>query len=179
MPSDLLPDELDTERLLLRRPVQSDGAGLYGIYSDISVVRWLSWPVYTDSDKLVADIAQYDERWSKGEEYYWVIELKNTSLVIGSIACGVSGTDADIGFMLGADHQGQGYATEAAQAIVTTLKAVDRINRIVALVANGNDASEAVLKKIGLRYRGVAPDFMVCPNISEQPRDALIYSLDC
>jgi RimJ/RimL family protein N-acetyltransferase len=174
-----LPDALDTERLLLRRPAWGDGDALYAVYSDVSVVRWLSWPVYTDKNKLIADIAQYKDRWNDGVEYYWVIEHKKSSTVIGSIACGVNGADADIGFMIGADHQCQGYATEAAQALLDQLKLVDEISRVVALVAAGNEASMAVLKKIGMHYRGVASRFMVCPNISDEPRDALIYSLDC
>lgn len=179
LPTDLLPAMFDTERLLLRRPVRDDGDDLYPIYADISVVRWLNWPVYTDKNRLNTDIARYEDRWNEGVEYYWVIEHKESSTVIGSIACGVSGADADIGFMLGSNFQGQGYATEAALALLTELRSVVEISRVVALVATGNDASMAVLEKIGMQYRGVAPDFMVCPNLSVQPRDALIYSLDC
>ena len=108
-----------------------------------------------------------------------MIELTATSSVVGSIAVGVSGNDADIGFMLSAGCQGQGYATEAARGLLDVLTASDRIDRVVALTAVGNDASVAVLEKVGMQCRGVAPGFMICPNISDQPRDAFIYSIDC
>jgi len=174
-----LPDELSTDRLLLRRPVKADFADLFGIYSDIKVAHWLNWLVYSNRELLAKDIQRYDELWKSGEEYYWVIELCDASSVIGSIACGVSGADADIGFMLHTDYHGNGYATEAAARLLQELKTTGGIDRVVALSAVGNDASFAVLERIGMQRRGVAPSFMVCPNISDEARDAMIYSLDC
>ena len=110
--------ELFTDRLTLRRPLTSDITALYAIYSDVLVAHWLNWPAYTDRDRLAEDIERYEDLWSSGKEYYWVIELTATSSVIGSIACGINGSDADIGFMLNPQNQGKVYATEADQIII-------------------------------------------------------------
>jgi len=174
-----LPERLTSDRLLLRRPLTKDHAELFGFYSDRVVARWLNWPVYTDKAKFVKNIERYNDLWNIGEEFYWVIELTATSSIVGSIACGVSGSDADIGFMLDKAHQGHGYATEAARTLLDALTASDRIDRVVALTAVGNEASVAVLEKVGMKNRGVATAFMVCPNISDKPCDALIYAIDC
>lgn len=171
--------ELRTDRLLLRRPVKADFTELYAIYSDVLVAHWLNWPAYTDIDKFTEDIERYKDLWNSGQEYYWVIELTATSTVIGNIVSRINGNDADIGFMLNPQHHGQGYATEAAKILLNELISAEKINRVVALTAVGNDASAAVLKKIGMQQRGVAENFMTCPNISDQPRDALIFSVDC
>jgi len=179
MQTAFLPEQLCGDRVLLRRPSTADIDDLFSIYSDTSVAHWLTWPVYTDKDKLAEDVEHYEERWHRGEEYYWVIELTETSSVVGSIACGISGKDADIGFMVNADFQGHGYATEAARRLLDALTSSDKIDRVVALSAVGNVGSVAVLERIGMQHRGIAPAFVVCPNISDQPRDAIIYSIDC
>ncbi len=179
MQTEFLPEVLASDRLLLRRPVSTDLVALYDIYSDSSVAHWLDWPVYTDSVQLAGDIERYKELWNRGEEYYWVIELAETSSVIGSIACGIKGTDADFGFMLSTKHQRQGYATEAARRLLAELVSCGSIDRVVAVAAVGNDASIAVLERAGMQRKGIAPEFMVCPNISDQPQDVLIFSIDC
>lgn len=179
MQSVFLPEELVSDRLRLRRPASTDLPALYDIYSDKSVAQWLNWPVYTDRDAFAKDIERYEALWKRGEEYYWVIELSASSSVIGSIACGIKETDADIGFMLSTNYRGQGYATEAARRLLNELISSDKIQRVVALTAVENDASIAVLGRAGMQKKGVAPEFLVCPNMSDKARDALIFSIDC
>ena len=49
-------------------------------------------------------------------------------------------------------HQGNGYATEAAQAVLNYGLRVLKLPRIVALTRRDNAASIAVMKKIGMRH---------------------------
>ena len=61
---------------------------------------------------------------------------------------------AELGYWIGAPYWGNGYATEAARAVVdygfTTLK----LNRIYASHFQGNQVSGRVLIKIGMRHEG-------------------------
>lgn len=173
----LLPADIDTSRLRLRRPEPRDLADLYAVYSDPDVARWLNWRVYTDEPTLWADIEKLTAQWQEGTEYYWVIECDG--VVIGSIACGVNGKDADIGFMLGTRYSGHGYATEAASEVLRLISGCGRIERIVALAAVENTASIAVLEKLAMQRKGIAAAFMTCPNVSDEPVDAVIYAFDC
>jgi RimJ/RimL family protein N-acetyltransferase len=60
--------------------------------------------------------------------------------------------DVDIGFAYLPQFGGRGYATEAAQATLHYGRTVHGLKRIVAITAPDNEASQNVLKKIGLRY---------------------------
>ncbi len=78
---------------------------------------------------------------------------------IGS--CGVFQKDdvyhknAEIGYYIGEPYWGNGYATEAAEAIITHGFNSLPIERVCASVFSGNDASKKVLEKLGFNYDGV------------------------
>ncbi len=63
--------------------------------------------------------------------------------------------DPDLGYAFLASVWGRGYASEAARASLDHARRALRLGRIVAITTPGNTASQAVLKKIGLRPAGV------------------------
>ena len=63
--------------------------------------------------------------------------------------------DPDIGYAFLASVWGRGYASEAARACLDHARRALRLGRIVAITTPGNTASQAVLKKIGLKAEGV------------------------
>jgi len=63
--------------------------------------------------------------------------------------------DPDIGYAFLASAWGRGYASEAARAGLDHARRHLRLGRIVAITTPGNTASQAVLKKIGLKPAGV------------------------
>ena len=63
--------------------------------------------------------------------------------------------DPDIGYAFLASVWGRGYASEAARACLDHARRALRLGRIVAITTPGNIASQAVLKKIGLKAAGV------------------------
>ncbi len=68
----------------------------------------------------------------------------------GGVANGLN--SAEIGLMWATDpaYQGQGVATEAAQALVRFLFQELRVRRLVALTGHDNLASQAVMRKLGM-----------------------------
>ncbi len=71
------------------------------------------------------------------------------------------GATAEVGLFWAIDpaHQGHGYATEAAQALIDDAFARLRLSRIVATTTYDNLASQAVMRKLGLRLtRNPLPD---------------------
>lgn len=59
------------------------------------------------------------------------------------------GGEIEIGYGFGPGHRGQGYATEAVQALTLHLLGQPRIRAVTAQTALGNRASERVLQKVG------------------------------
>ena len=61
---------------------------------------------------------------------------------------------AELGYWLGVPFWGQGYATEAARAVLDYGFDVLNLHRIYASYLTHNVASGGVLRKIGMRYEG-------------------------
>jgi RimJ/RimL family protein N-acetyltransferase len=83
-----------------------------------------------------------DEHWLN-----WVIRHDNE--LIGYVQATVTGSTAEIAWVIGTDWQGHGYAKEAAQGLVTWLGA-EGIERIIAHVHPDHAASAAVTASAGL-----------------------------
>jgi RimJ/RimL family protein N-acetyltransferase len=71
--------------------------------------------------------------------------IEADGVVVGSIGSWDAGDDRAVGYWLGRDHWGHGYATEALQAFLE----VDRARPLTAYVAVHNVASRRVLEKVG------------------------------
>jgi RimJ/RimL family protein N-acetyltransferase len=86
----------------------------------------------------------------------YVIELKSSTLPIGM--CGLVKRDflsaPDLGFALLPDHVGQGYAAEAAHALVLHAKQKLGIAQLYAIVKRGNTRSVSLLLRLGFHPQG-------------------------
>jgi RimJ/RimL family protein N-acetyltransferase len=83
-----------------------------------------------------------DEHWLN-----WVIQYDDQ--LIGYVQATVTGSTAEIAWVIGTDWQGRGYAKEAALGLVTWLDE-QGVERIIAHVHPDHTASAAVTKAAGL-----------------------------
>ena len=81
---------------------------------------------------------------------------------------------AELGYWLGVPYWGQGYASEATQAVVAYGFGELGLNRIYATVFAGNTASCRVVGKAGLKYEGC-----MCQHVNKWGRflDVEVYGL--
>ena len=91
-----------------------------------------------------------DEQWLN-----WVVQYEDT--LIGYVQATVTSGQAEIAWVIGAAWQGRGFAKEAAQGLVTWLRA-QKIDRIIAHVHPDHTASAAVATAIGLARTDVVED---------------------
>ena len=89
----------------------------------------------------------------------------------------IEGHRADFGYVLGRDYWGQGYATEALQAVVEYALSQDSIVRVWAVCDVENTASARVMEKAGLKREGILRKYIINPHISDEPRDCYCYSI--
>jgi RimJ/RimL family protein N-acetyltransferase len=86
----------------------------------------------------------------------YVVELKDSRVPIGM--CGLIKRETlvhvDIGYAFLPEYRGQGYAYEAARATVEHARSLG-ISRLAGITSPANVASNELLKKLGLRFRGV------------------------
>ena len=146
---------IETERLVLRAHRMSDLDDLARFHGDPAVVRYVPWPVRdraATAETLEAKLGQtrLDEL---GQWLVLAVEERSTGTVIGEVLLKwASDRQGELGFALGAAHHGQGYAAEAARAVLDL--AFDRLgfHRVSAVVVDGNDASTRLLERLGFRH---------------------------
>lgn len=175
------PEEISTPRLLLRRPRPSDNTARFAYGSDPEVARYMDWQALTSIEQLAGSAARNAANWESGEEYAWVITLREgDDQPIGNISCRVDGHSADFGYLLSFAFWGHGYATEAARAILDWATALPGMARIWATCDTGNTASIRVLEKIGMTREATLRQWTERPNLDPGvPRDAHMYVWLC
>jgi [ribosomal protein S5]-alanine N-acetyltransferase len=92
----------------------------------------------------------------KENELRLIVTLKADGKLCGGIGLHpqMQHQHAELGYWIGVPYWGNGYATEAAHAVVRYGFEELNLNRIFATHFKGNEASGNVLRKIGMRHEG-------------------------
>ena len=151
--------KLETGRLVLRELSLDDAPAVAERAGDRRVARYLiavpsPYPVALATRWIMARLAW----WPQQRGVTLAIARRETpALLVGSVSLRKFARDqrAELGYWLGADAWGQGYATEAAAALVDFGFAELGLSRVYAQVLEGNDASCRVLEKLGMLGEGI------------------------
>jgi len=147
---------LTTERLVLRMPVLDDADELAVIANsrDIAEMTARMPHPYTRADAVKYINAVHDGRV---EGYVYAVTIAETGRLIGM--CAVTNRppsgDLEVGYWLGRAWWGQGYASEAASAVVDLAFRVTGTNVIYAGSRTVNPRSRQVLIKQGFEFTGL------------------------
>lgn len=146
---------MQTERLRLRRMHLADASYLLEQLNQPSFIRNIGdrkVRTLEDARRYLQDrvLASY-ERHGFG---MYVVELRNTGEPVGmaGLVKRDSLEDVDIGYALLERHWGQGYAIEATTAVLAHARGELGLARVVAITEPDNAGSQAVLRKLGLRF---------------------------
>jgi RimJ/RimL family protein N-acetyltransferase len=146
-----------TARLNLREFVRTDFDAVYAYSSDPRVTRYLFFgPRDEDSTAEYLDGLLASQRERPRTRFELAVEETASGRVIG--ACDLSFIErnvVDLGYMLGLENWGKGYATEIALALVDAAFFDLRADRVISTVDINNGASIRVLEKIGMRWEAV------------------------
>ena len=146
---------LVTERLLLREFVPGDWHAVFSYQLDPLYLRYYEWTVRTPED--VQEFVQgfiRQQQLRPRAKYQFAICSRASGLLIGNGGIRLAKPDdmqAEIGFELGPLHWGQGFATEAAQALIRFGFEDLHLHRIWARCVADNSRSANVLGKTGMR----------------------------
>ena len=150
---------IETPRLRMRSYRINDLADLVALAGNWEISRWtgtIPHP-YTETDGLDW-IAKVQENHATGRPSRFAIALKQTDRLIGGV--GLDGSTGDgseepaLGYWLGQPYWGNGYAREAAAAIINYGFRVLSLETIRAHTDPGNAASQKVLLACGLKRIG-------------------------
>jgi RimJ/RimL family protein N-acetyltransferase len=150
---------LTTERLVLRELKLDDARAVAIRAGDRRVARYLiavpsPYPITLATRWISGRIAW----WLQGRGVTLAIARRDApDELLGSVSLRRFARDrrAELGYWLGADAWGYGYATESAAALVDFGFADLELSRIYAHVLEGNAASCRVLDKLGMINEGI------------------------
>lgn len=150
--------EFSTARLRMRQWRDADRAPFAALNADRHVMEF--FPATMDrqaSDTMIERLsAQIAERgWG-----LWATELKASGEFIGFIGLQIPsavlpfGSCVEVGWRLGAQHWGKGYATEGGRAVLGVAFAALNLPEVVSFTAINNQRSRAVMQRIGMHDTG-------------------------
>ncbi|MBB5119666.1 acetyltransferase [Streptomyces eurocidicus] len=148
--------EIHTPRLLLRRWHEDDVPFMADINADPRVMQWVDDGSVIDADTTAEAVERWEEEWDDEGFGIFAVELLGSGELIGCTGLSWSEfspeelPDVAIGWRLGAQFWGQGYASEAAQAVLDFALTDRGLDRVVAVIRTGDEASENVARKLGM-----------------------------
>ena len=147
-----------TERLSVRYLRETDASFILALYNTERFHQYIGDLKLRDLDDALlylknGPLAMYKEQ---GIGLY-LVELRDTGIAIG--ICGLikraSLDGVDIGFALMPEYCRVGYGYEAANAVLAYARDVIQLTRLLAITQEDNQASIALLKKLGLCFENM------------------------
>jgi RimJ/RimL family protein N-acetyltransferase len=143
---------LETERLMLRRPTLADVKAIARLANDRRIAentRRLPHP-FSQDDAIAFVRAMADDP----RETVFLIEHNHTP--IGMVGVDWREPEApELGYWLGVDYWGQGFATEAARAVIDFTFEEFNAEHLTSGARVANPSSRNILEKCGFQWSGV------------------------
>jgi len=151
------PPILETERLRLTPLEDADAQAIFPLMRDAEVMAFWDVGEIDDPDVVNAIVQGNVAEMAQGRAVYWAMRELAGDGFVG--VCDLSEIDrrhkrAEIGFLLGREAWGQGYALEAMRAVLT-YAAASGLSRLLARTHLGNRRSDTLLEKLGFEEEGL------------------------
>lgn len=161
------PERIETERLVLRKPVLEDAELIFARYaSDPEVTRFLAWPRHETVEQTRAFLGFSELEWQRWPAGPYLVESRPGGRLLGSTGLAYETRQlASTGYVFAQDAWGEGYATEALLAIVELARDLG-VERLYAVCHVDHAPSIRVLKKGGLKHEARLPSSIEFPNLA-------------
>ena len=166
--------ELQSDRLHLSQLTEDDAGLMLAVWNDPSFIRHVvDRGIRSEEAALEAMREGVLKLYSEHGYGPYGLSLKSDSSNIG--ICGLFKRDnldhPDIGYALLPAYRGQGYALEAARAVVAHAGEVMKLQKLLAIVSPGHARSITLLEKLGMARAGTV-------RMPGDDEDLLLYELD-
>jgi [ribosomal protein S5]-alanine N-acetyltransferase len=152
---------LSTERLVLRPVTADDHAALLAHWTQPDVRRFLFDGAALSGVEVAETIEESIGDFAARGFGVWLIELGSAAGLIGTAGLRPLGSSGlEIFYSLAPGAWGHGYATEAARAVVEYGLGPLGLPEVLAEVDEGNAASVAVVKRLGMTPYAVVPGLL-------------------
>lgn len=151
---------LSTSRLALAPWVEADARAALEIFGRAEVARWLTpavAPIHSEDQMRTAL-----EEWAREDAEadppvgHWAVRRSEDDLVVGSMTLRrmpPHREDLELAWQFSPDHWGNGYATEAAQA-VAAWAFENSAHELFAVMRPTNDRAKSLAGRLGMQWVG-------------------------
>jgi ribosomal-protein-alanine N-acetyltransferase len=168
---------LETARLRLRPFTSADADALFALHSNAHVLRYWDAPPWTEPARAARFIAACRQLAEDGTGARVAIDRAADGAFLGWCALvrwNPEHRSAAMGYCLEDAAWGQGYATEAARALLRWAFGTLDLNRVQAETDTRNAASARVLEKLGFVREGTLREDCV---VDGEVSDSWVYGL--
>jgi RimJ/RimL family protein N-acetyltransferase len=168
------PNDIRTERLLLRRWREEDLETFAALQSDPQVRHFFLRPLLRE--EAIHYGRQHAEGFDRNGFDLWVLELPGEAPFIGIAGARRIGREmpfaplVDVGWMLFPPYWGRGFAAEAARAALRDAFGRTDLESVVSYTTHRNEPSRRVMAKLGMT-RNPDEDF----NHPDVPQDSTLH----
>jgi RimJ/RimL family protein N-acetyltransferase len=168
MPALLPTPSLRTARLRLRAFEDADADDLFALHSNAYVLRYWDSPPWSERARAEKFLVACRQMEQEGTGARLAVERADDGAFIGW--CTLAGWNPDfrsasLGYCYGEAAWGQGYATEAARALLRWAFDTLDLNRVQAETDTRNVASARVLEKLGFVREGTLREDCVVDGV--------------
>ena len=169
---------LETKRLILREFVSGDFDAVQTYASDPEVCRFMSWGPNSESETRAFLSRMIEAQASEPRKGYDIaVALQKSERIIGTCGLTIGSIEhrrAELGYCFNREYWNQGYATEAARAMIDFGFRRLCSHRIYAYCDPDNLGSVRVLEKLGLHREGLLREHQF---VKGHWRDADLYAI--
>ncbi len=169
--------QIETERLRLRRFAAEDWEALARFYADDTIMRHMlpgrGLPRRQAQERAKSNIHNFNDHWSRRHYGVWAVEDRFSGRLLGQ--CGLrwipEAEQTELLYLFNKTVWGRGLATEAGRAALAFAFEHTGLDRLIAVTAPENNASQRVLHKLGFAHTGEAPLWERIVSWFALPRD--------
>ena len=143
-------ENIISDRLIIRRFNENDWQDLYEYLSDGEVVKFEPYDIYSENEAK-------EEAINRGNsENFYAVCLKEIGKLIGNLYFSKGDFDTwELGYVFNRKYQGEGYATESANALLDYAFSNLGARRIIAMCSHKNTRSWKLLERLQMRREGM------------------------
>ncbi len=155
----LTDTKLRTQLLILRYPKADDAPEIFSLVQSQKFPEQLPLKEMDSLSKIEAWLKRLRELWNEGQVFSWITEDGNSGQLLGQVTLSKveDGPKWSLAFWVHPEYWGKGYATEAAERIMSFGFEELGAKKIWAAAGKWNQGSNRVLEKLGMNYLGDNP----------------------
>lgn len=168
----LIPERLETERLILRTFKVDDWKALHTHYSDPECTRYTLQRTLTEGESWRTMAAMVGHWQLRGYGPY-AVEDNSTGNVLGGVGLWYPNDwpKPEIKWAISREHWGKGYATEAARAVKKMAASSLPDTSLISLIYSENERSKYVALALGAVFEREMPFRGITAHIYRHCRD--------